>query len=82
VSYLRTPRLIFSGKFQTDPSTVNNGPEHFDTASFQTTYQQPQQGNQPNGWWNPNRTGAWRLKDCVVTRVVYGGGMKITCRDE
>ncbi len=74
MSYLREPRLIFSGKFQADPSTVNNDPEHFDTAAFQPSYQQPQHGGAQNGWWNPNGTGAWRLVDCVVTRVVYADG--------
>jgi hypothetical protein len=73
MSYLRGPRLVFSGRFQADPSTVNNDPEHFDSANFQPGYQQPQ-GDQPNGWWNPDGTGAWRLADCVVTGVVYADG--------
>ncbi len=30
MSYLGYPRLHFSGRFQADPSTVNNDPAHFD----------------------------------------------------
>jgi hypothetical protein len=66
MSYLRGPRLVFSGRFQADPSTVNNDPKNFNSANFQLTAQ--------NGSWNPNGTGAWRLKDCVVTSVVYSDG--------
>jgi hypothetical protein len=83
MSYLDTPRLVFSGQFQADPSTVNNDPEHFDTANFQTAYDlpgtsitfptPPQQG-MSNGWWNPTGSGAWRFRDCVVRQVVYRDG--------
>ena len=74
MSYLGLPRLTFSGTFLADPSTVNNDPEHFDSANFQPSYQLPSQGGNPNGWWNPNGTGAFRLQDCRVTGVVYGDG--------
>ncbi len=73
MSYLQFPRLIFSGKFQADPSTVNNDPEHFNTARFQPNYDEFGQGAS-NGWWNPKGTGAWRFKDCVVTQVEYLDG--------
>ena len=76
MSYLRAPRLIFSGNFQADPSTVNNDPEHFDSANFDPNYQQ---AGEENGWWNPNGTAAWRLKNCFVTRVIYSDGT--TCDD-
>ena len=71
MSYLRTPRLIFSGAFRADPSTVNNDPNNFDTANFQL--------NDATGSWNPNGTGAWRLVNCVVKSVVYADGT--TCTD-
>jgi hypothetical protein len=73
MSYLQFPRLIFSGKFQADPSTVNNDPEHFDTARFQPNYDEPGAGAS-NGWWNPKGTGAWRFKDCAVQQVQYLDG--------
>jgi hypothetical protein len=75
MSYLGVPRLVFAGKFQADVSTVNNDPEHFDTARFQPSYQQlgqPSATGMTDGWWNPRGTGAWRFVDCVVTSVVYG----------
>ena len=39
MSYLNTPRLTFSGKFQADPSTVNNDPNHYNNATFQSNFQ-------------------------------------------
>lgn len=78
MSYLRGPRLVFSGQFQADVSTVNNDPEHFDSAAFKPNYQQPGPGA-TNGWWNPGGSGAWRLKGCTVQQVVYQDGT--TCTD-
>ena len=73
MSYLQFPRLIFSGTFQADPPTVNNDPEHFNTAAFQPNYDLPGQGV-ANGWWNPKGSGAWRFKDCAVQQVQYNDG--------
>jgi len=77
MSYLNVPRLIFAGQFQADPSTVNNDPEHFDSATFQPNYQQPGSGA-TNGWWNPTGTATWRFKDCTVQQVFYGDGTSCT----
>jgi len=77
MTYLGYPRLHFAGAFQADVSTVNNDPSHFDDATFQARFQQPQTGSAPdqmNGWWNPRGTGAWRLRDCRVTSVLYSDG--------
>lgn len=74
MSYLNTPRLTFSGKFQADVSTVNNDPTHFNNATFQPSYQNYQTGEAPNGWWNPDGTGNWRLVDCIVQSVTYLDG--------
>lgn len=87
MSYLDTPHLVFSGKFQADPSTVNNDPEHFDTSNFRSNYDllgapvtlPNGQPGMSNGWWNPTGSGAWRFRDCVVRQVVYGDGT--TCDD-
>jgi Ferritin-like len=73
MSYLHLPRLIFSGQFQADVSTVNNDPSHFNTAKFRSNYQLPGPGAS-NGWWNPGGTGAWRFRGCTVTRVYYPDG--------
>jgi hypothetical protein len=79
MTYLGYPRLHFAGSFQADPSTVNNDPAHFDDATFQARFQQPQVGENPapdqmNGWWNPRGSGAWRLANCMVTSVLYQDG--------
>lgn len=87
MSYLDTPRLVFSGQFQADPSTVNNDPEHFDAANFQSNYDLPGTGTtfaaypgqgMTNGWWHPTGTGAWRFRDCVVKQVYYCDGSSTT----
>ena len=73
MSYLHSPRLVFSGQFQADPSTVNNDPTHFDNSTFQPNYQDYGQGAE-NGWWNPDGTGNWRLIGCKVISVTYKDG--------
>lgn len=70
MSYLAWPRLHFSGLFQADPSTVNNDPTHYDEANFQPSYQKRREGNQPNGWWNPDGSGSFRLVGCRVQRAI------------
>lgn len=72
MSYLDPIRLHFSGRFQADPSTVNNDPANFDNATFDPT----------NGMWNPTGSGAWRLVDCRVTRVCYSDGTSSTLSSE
>lgn len=67
MSYLGAVRLHFAGRFQADPSTINNDPTNYDVASFQS-------GKQPDGSWNPEGTGAFRLVGCKVTRVCYSDG--------
>ena len=74
MSYLYTPRLVFSGQFQADVSTINNDPEHFDTGHFRPNYELAQTGNSMNGWWNPRGTGAWRFFGCKVEQVFYQDG--------
>jgi hypothetical protein len=78
MSYLNLPRLVFSGQFQADPSTVNNDPEHFDSATFLPNYQQQGSGA-TNGWWNPSGSAAWRFKNCTIQQVFYGDGT--SCSD-
>lgn len=74
MSYLAQPRLYFAGRFQADPSTVNNDPTHFNNATFQPNFQQPGPGA-TNGWWNPRGTGGWRFYGCTVTAVDFESGI-------
>lgn len=78
MSYLNTPRLTFSGKFQADVSTVNNDPTHFNNATFNAAYQELTSATNPGGlmygWWNPDGTGNWRLVGCTVQSVTYRDG--------
>ena len=73
MSYLHPPRIVFSGTFQADVSTVNNDVRHFDNATFEKRFQDFQKQSQDppatimNGWWNPEGTGAFRLIDVKVT---------------
>jgi len=78
MSYLGTLRLQFSGKFQADPSTVNNDVRHFDNETFIPSFQQPQTEEAMNGWWEPRGTGAFRLVGCRVTMVSHGDGSTST----
>ncbi|MBM3114867.1 hypothetical protein [Jeongeupia naejangsanensis] len=89
MSYLQYPRLAFSGLFQSDVSTVNNDPRHFDNATFEDRFQEPT--FQPhlkedsggakvtayNGWWNPWGTGIFGLKNCVVQSALGQDGNEI-----
>ncbi len=87
MSYLVPPRLVFSGQFQADVSTVNNDPAHFDTQTFQPNYDLPgapdgftTPGNlgHQDGWWNPKGTGAWRFFNCSVTSATYRDGTTVS----
>jgi hypothetical protein len=79
MSYLNNTRVVFSGTFQADVSTVNNDVRHFDTASWESRFQELQKpdGTQ-DGWWNPVGSGAFRLIGCRVTSVHYRDGARIS----
>lgn len=78
MSYLNNLRLVFTGEFQADVSTVNNDVRHYDNATFEERFQEFQQGNLMNGWWNPVGSGAFRLINCKVTAVYYQDGTSST----
>lgn len=78
MSYLNNLRLVFSGKFQADVSTVNNDVRHFDNATFEDRFQYFQDNVTKNGWWNPTGSGAFRLIDCKVQSVYYQDGTRST----
>jgi hypothetical protein len=70
MSYLNIPRLHFTGKFQADPSTVNNNDDNWDPNT-----QLSNDRNAP-GWvyWNPNGTHNWKLVDCTVRGAANAQG--------
>ncbi len=76
MTYLGFPRFSFIGSYQADVSSINNDPEHYDPATFQANYQLWGEGTD-NGWWNPTGSGAFRLKDCKVTSVVFRDGSRV-----
>jgi hypothetical protein len=78
VSYLRSPRIHFAGRFQADTSTVNNDVRHFDSDQFCGEFQNLMEIKDESivyyhGYWNPQGSGAWRLLGCKVTRAVLDG---------
>jgi hypothetical protein len=78
MSYLSNTRLVFSGAFQADVSTVNNDVRHFDNAHWESRFQELQTGPTEDGWWNPVGTGAFRLVGCSIGRVHYKDGTSAT----
>ena len=73
MSYLNPLRLHFAGRFQANVSTVNNDPSHYDNSSFLPQYQQLE-GDEPNGWFNPEGDAAWRLLGCQITSAWTSAG--------
>jgi len=74
MSYLNPLRVHFAGHFGAAISTVNNDPLHYDNATFQPAYQEPQSGPNANGWFNPRGSGDWRLFGCRVTSAWLSSG--------
>ena len=78
MSFLNDVRLVFSGRFQADVSTVNNDVRHFDNATFEPDFQKFSEGRKLNGWWNPTGSGAFRLLNCAIVAVHYDDGTGTT----
>ncbi|MEH3062532.1 MAG: hypothetical protein PGN33_07075 [Methylobacterium radiotolerans] len=75
MSYLCNTRLVFSGTFQADVSTVNNDVRHYDLATWEARFQEFQKRDgTEEGWWNPIGSGAFRLIGCRIGSVHYGDG--------
>lgn len=82
MSYLSSPlRLHFAGRFQATVSTVNNDVRHFNNAKFKPSYQERQEGNQMNGWWNPDGDGVWRFLGCSITSAFMADGTSVGSGD-
>lgn len=73
MSYLHTPRLIFSGDFQADVSTVNNDVRYYNNAKFISRFQEKEnrEKQQMNGLWNPNGGATFKLLNCSVKKLTY-----------
>ena len=63
MSYFDTPRLHFSGKFFTDPSTINNDPTHYDPDCIT-----------PSPWQDPNGQHRFQFRECLIRSVVDTNG--------
>ncbi len=55
MSYLDVPRLHFAGTFFTDPSTMDNDPQHYEVACLN-----------PSPWQDPNGCHHFRLVNCTI----------------
>jgi hypothetical protein len=78
MSYLDSPRLIFSGFFQADVSTINNDVTMFDNATFSDVFQQLNY----EGSWNPEGTGIFRLVNCQITGAQLAGKQMTGASDD
>lgn len=85
MSYLHTPRLIFSGDFLADVSTVNNDPAHYDNEIFAPNFQEPRVGKEKknmNGWWNPEGGSVFNFQNCTVQQYELSDGTVVSEGDE
>jgi len=73
MSYLHTPRLVFTGDFLSDVSTVNNDPAHYNNQTFIPDFQKPGQGS-TNGWWNPEGGAIFDFRHCLVKQISFPDG--------
>lgn len=73
MSYLHAPRLVFTGDFLSDVSTVNNDTAHYNNATFKPNFQEPGQGS-TNGWWNPEGGAVFDFRNCSVQQVFLPDG--------
>lgn len=73
MSYLHAPRLVFTGDFLSDVSTVNNDTAHYNNATFQPNFQEPGQGA-TNGWWNPEGGAVFDFQNCSVKQIFLPDG--------
>lgn len=77
MSYLNSPRLVFTGDFMADTSTVNNDVRHYDNTTFEPYFQEPSDPTNPNimnGWWNPSGGSVFNFQNCVVQQLNFPDG--------
>ncbi len=73
MSYLHAPRLVFTGDFLSDVSTVNNDTAHYNNTTFQPNFQEPGKGA-TNGWWNPEGGAVFDFQNCSVKQIFLPDG--------
>lgn len=73
MSYLHSPRLVFSGDFKSDVSTVNNDPAHYNNDTFVPSFQEFGTGA-TNGWWNPEGGATFDFVNCNVKQIALPDG--------
>jgi hypothetical protein len=73
MSYLHAPRLVFTGDFLSDVSTVNNDTAHYNNATFKPNFQEPGKGA-TNGWWNPEGGAVFDFQNCTVRQIFLPDG--------
>ncbi len=73
MSYLHAPRLVFTGDFLSDVSTVNNDTAHYNNETFKPDFQKPGQGA-TNGWWNPEGGAVFDFQNCRIRQLSLPDG--------
>ncbi len=73
MSYLHLPRLVFSGDFISDVSTVNNDTQHYNNDTFESSFQKFGKGR-VNGWWNPEGGATFGFQDCSIRQILDQSG--------
>jgi hypothetical protein len=81
MSYLHAPRLVFTGDFLSDVSTVNNDTAHYNNATFQPNFQEPGKGA-TNGWWNPEGGAVFDFQNCAVKQIFLPDGTTQTSQSD
>lgn len=59
MSYLSYPRINFTGRYFTDPSTVNNDPTHYE-----------EDNDTPSPWQSPNGLHRFILQNCQIVSTI------------
>ncbi len=73
MAYLHLPRMMFTGDFLSDVSTVNNDPAHYNNDTFLPLFQEGADDG-PKGWWNPEGGATFAFQNCVVKGVAAADG--------
>lgn len=73
MSYLHLPRIVFTGDFLSDVSTINNDVSHYNVDTFRPSFQKPNISG-VNGWWNPEGGASFDFKDCQIQKICYSDG--------
>ncbi|NOK17512.1 jacalin-like lectin [Corallococcus carmarthensis] len=71
MSYLDTPRINFSGSFQASPATINNTPNNYNPANYNSDSLKPENIEL---YWEPKGDSIFDLLNCKVTTVETPGG--------